>query len=875
MSDTAKPIEIFYSYAEEDEELRKKLDNHLSILKASGVISEWHDRNINSGTDWEKRIDEHLNSADIILLLISPYFLASRYCYSFEIDHAIKRHQSGEARVIPVILRAVDWHTSPFSRLQALPTDGKPILAWSNRDKAFANVLRGIRNIIEDMTTKPLEGFAGHKRSLMLRGPNLTILPTIWNVPHLPNPNFVGREDLMLQVRAAFTSGITSLSTQVITGLGGIGKTQFIVEYAYNFSGDYDLVWWLRADDNATIVGDYSQLAVELELPEKEATDQWRIVEAVRRWLERNSRWLLIFDNAKDPMEIRNFLPRKGNGHVLITSRNPNWRGVADTIAIPVLRSQEAIQFIRKRTGQSDIESAAALASAMGNLPLALEQAGAYIEQTGKSIADYLQLWQVHKANLVAHGTTSIGYPANLATTWELAFQEIQSRSPVGANLINLCAYLGSSGIPLDILLTGSQSSRDSVLRTLNNQLVIDDGVASLRRYSVVEVDIAEQLLIVHPLVQTVARQRLSDEERIVWSRAATELLNINFPQDSDDSKTWNTCATLLDHALAATDHVEQLECADDQAAELLLKLALYIGAHGRFAEAAAFSERALAINQRVLGPDHPVIARNLNNLGDIRRKLGDLSGARSFFERALSIDEVVNGANHPTVSRDLNHLGIVLRDIGDLTGAQAAFKRALAIDESAYGPDHPAVAIRLSNLGSVLRELGDLQGAHSNFKRALAIDEAVYGPDHPNVATDQNNLGSVLRELGDLQGARSNLERALAINESAYGPDHPNVATDQNNLGSILEDMGDLIGAKSCFERALIIDESVYGPNHLAVAIRLNNLGNTQIKLGNAPEAQANLGRALQIFQDYLGEKHPYVEIASRNLRRVTGDAL
>src|SRR5262249_17416768 len=133
---TFKPIKLFLSYAHNDEPLREKLMKHLSLLRQEGVIHTWHDRNINAGDDWRQQIDENLNTATIILLLISADFLASDYCYEIEMQRALERHHNGEARVIPVILRQVDWHSAPFGTLQVLPRDAKPITSWTDRDEA-------------------------------------------------------------------------------------------------------------------------------------------------------------------------------------------------------------------------------------------------------------------------------------------------------------------------------------------------------------------------------------------------------------------------------------------------------------------------------------------------------------------------------------------------------------------------------------------------------------------------------------------------------------------------------------------------------------------------------------------------------------------
>jgi hypothetical protein len=151
---STQPIEVFYSYAREDEALRDALEKHLSILHRQGLISSWHDRKIVPSTDWEQTLDAHLESASLILLLISSDFLASDYCYGVEMKRALERHHANEARVIPILLRPIEWKGAPFARLQALPTDAKPVTSWSNQDEAFANIASGIRRTIKDMSSR-------------------------------------------------------------------------------------------------------------------------------------------------------------------------------------------------------------------------------------------------------------------------------------------------------------------------------------------------------------------------------------------------------------------------------------------------------------------------------------------------------------------------------------------------------------------------------------------------------------------------------------------------------------------------------------------------------------------------------------------------
>ena len=145
------PIEIFYSYAHEDEVLRKELEKHLVLMRRQDIIIDWHDRSISPGSNWEQEINTHLNRAQIILLLVSSDFLSSEFCYSIEMERALERHHTREARVIPIILRPVDWQGTPFSKVQALPKNAKPVTRWRNRDEAFLNIAMGIRQSLQGL----------------------------------------------------------------------------------------------------------------------------------------------------------------------------------------------------------------------------------------------------------------------------------------------------------------------------------------------------------------------------------------------------------------------------------------------------------------------------------------------------------------------------------------------------------------------------------------------------------------------------------------------------------------------------------------------------------------------------------------------------
>jgi tetratricopeptide (TPR) repeat protein len=294
-----------------------------------------------------------------------------------------------------------------------------------------------------------------------------------------------------------------------------------------------------------------------------------------------------------------------------------------------------------------------------------------------------------------------------------------------------------------------------------------------------------------------------------------------------------------------------------DDGAELS-GLALSLTDAGDYAGAEPLFRRALAIEEKAPGPDHPHVARCLNNLALLLKYKGDYAGAEPLYRRALAIDEKALGPDRSDMARVLNNLAELLQDKGDYAEAEPLFRRALAIDEKVLGSDSPDLATGLNNLAGLLQAKGDYAGAEPLFRRALATDEKALGPDHPGLATDLNNLASLLQNEGDYAEAEPLFRRALAIDEKALGQDHPNLATHVNNLASLLQDKGDYAGAEPLYRRALAIDEKALGPAHPDVARGLNNLAKLLTANGHYAEAEPLYRRALAIDEKVLGSDHP-----------------
>jgi tetratricopeptide (TPR) repeat protein len=668
---------------------------------------------------------------------------------------------------------------------------------------------------------------AGDKTSFTLTAEALKLLEQkkAVRIPYPRNTNFTGRESLLTKLRGALESGSNVALTHVkaLTGLGGIGKTQLALEYSYRYQEDYDIIWWMRSELSSTLLDDYAQLAQSLGLTGENVEDLELLVGKVKNFLETHNRWLLVFDNAQGPEGIESYLPHNGRGHVIITARNPNWGNLARSMVMSKFERPESIEFLCKRTGQRDQKAADELAEALGDLPLALEQAGAYMETTAKPLGEYLKVFQERKMEVLARSRPS-DYPETVATTWNISFHAVQEEHPEATGVLQLLSYLAPDDVPLKHLIKVAGNWHNSLATVLKDEARWDETLASLRRYSLVS--ISGDKISVHRQVQAVTREDLVLQDQKDWAGAAVKLLNDVFPTDHiDNVRSWMECSILLPHALAAAGYAEQLEVAPEATGRLLNESGVHLRTRGEFVEARSALEKALRIGEKVFGQDHPNVAPIASNLGLVLQALGDFEGARKCCEKALRIDEKVFGPDHPNVASDVNNLGMVLQALDDFQEARKCYERALKIVEKFFGKGHPTMAPIANNLGSVLRDLGEFEKARKYLEIALKIVEKVFIEDHPNVAPIANNLGLVLQALGDIQEARKCFERALAIDERDLGNDHPDVARDVNNLGSVLQDLGDFEGARKCCERALQIFQDSLGEDHPKTRTVQNNL--------------------------------------------------
>jgi tetratricopeptide (TPR) repeat protein len=589
--------------------------------------------------------------------------------------------------------------------------------------------------------------------------------PGVWNVPPR-NPNFTGR-DAELERLCGWLARRRAVTVHALHGMGGIGKTQTATEYAYRYAGDYDLVWWVNAEQPAPIGDQFARLGAELGLAQVD--DPAVMLAAVHHALQSRGRWLLIFDNAESPEAIGPLVPG-GAGHVLITTRRGGFRALGDVLDLDTLARDDAMALLRRRAPALTDTEAGELAVRLGDLPLALDQAAAYLDQTGMPPEEYLQLLSTRSADLHRRGQAA-GHPATVATIWSLSIDRLEDAAPAAVQILELCAWLAPEPIPLDLFTRHSGQLPEPLASAAADPVAFADEIGALIGYSLARRSGGS--IIVHRLIQDVARNR----HPTTTSKPLEAALVLLRADLSDDvwatPESWPRWRALLPSVLAATGHQTETTQAETTAG-LLSTAGTYLRRHGRFGEGLPLHQRALRVHEAALGPGHPDVATELNYLGHALTALGRPAEALPLQRRALRIREAALGPDNPDVAIDLSHVGRALTYLGRASEALSLHQRALRIHEAALRPDHPDLANDHRYLGLTLTALGRPGEALSLHQRALHADEAAFGPEHPYVANDLSLAAQALMAMGRLEEAQTLHRRALHIREQILGPDHP-----------------------------------------------------------------------------------------------------
>ncbi len=548
---------------------------------------------------------------------------------------------------------------------------------------------------------------------------------------------------------------------------------------------------WVLADDKDLLRGNFADLSKVFGFEAENLDDKFR---AVQTWLQNDDDWLLIFDNA-ETLELLNaakaLLPTNAKGHVLFTTRAQATGSLAsvtvdcfddETGAVFLLRRSKqvamdlgTIEQVRLTVSNEDWQTAITLTQELGGLALAIDQAGAYIEQTGRILADYLNLYRKNTLKLLKKRDVPNEHPDAVHRTFVLALEKVENRSPLAIEILRDCALLNPDGI-------------SEKLYGYCNELELDDAFLVLKDYSLIQRVPEKKLFTVHRLVQIVMKDicgysNPNDDQYKQHVERLIDLVVAVFPKP--EFENWAECEEQLLSALALYERIDECHIETENAASLLNRTGYYLDAKGEYSKAEPLYKRSLAICENVFGENHPIVATSLNNLAEVYKNQGEYSKAELLYKRSLAIRENIFEENHLEIAISLNNLAALYHEKREdnLYQIEKWLLRSLEICKNIFEEDHPMVATSLNNLAVFYLRQGKYKEAEPLYEASLEICKNVFNENHPEVASSLNNVALFYYSQGKYKAAEAKLQKAIAIAEKTLGKDHPHTKLYEKNL--------------------------------------------------------------------------------------------
>ncbi|MFK0020470.1 FxSxx-COOH system tetratricopeptide repeat protein [Streptomyces sp. NPDC090798] len=764
-----------------------------------------------------------------------------------------------------------------------------------------AQCVRGLLRALK-LSTQPVDGGSAGPRF-----PAST--PTVWNAPQR-NPAFTGRSLILDQLREQLLGGMSVVlpQPQALSGLGGVGKTQVALEYVHRFMADYDVVWWINAEHGDSVLASLAELGVRIGAPAGDdmALASQEAVQMLARGVP-TKRWILVFDNADNPEDLIRHFPASGGGHILVTSRNQAWAHQALSLPIDVFPRQESVEHLSRRAPGLTTEEADRVAQAVGDLPLAVAQAAAWLAETATPIEEYLRRL-AEQTTEVLDLSRPADYPTTVAATWNISIAQLNERSPASVRLLQLCAFMAPE--PISSRLLYSKEMIDELKKvdpSLQERLLLGRVIREISRFALAKVDQVSNSIQVHRLVQAVIRAQLTEEEQQQARHVIHEILAGARPDGDepiDNPETWPLFGAIWPHLQASgardsakteprrllIDRVRYLWKRGDfpsaqRLAEELLKhwepvlgednvqylylrsqLANVLRSQGRYEESRAIDMDLLERQRRVLGPSHPHTYITTSGLSSDLSALGEYRNAVDLAKEAHDGFSQIFHESHWRTLSAANNLALALRMVGRYGEARDTDQDTYNRRTEVLGPEHPYTLASASRLGRDLREVGRYSDSVVLLSRAYEAYKRVFGKDFPGTLSCAKSLAVSLRRAGRFEDAYRLTTSTCAQYRAQYAQPTPDSLSCDLNLAADLYAADDREEARRVAQEALAEYMKVPGENHPHAQAALNNLGIYHWACGDADEAETVFLRVTARMGETLGDRHPYTLFCHAN---------
>jgi tetratricopeptide (TPR) repeat protein len=858
-------------------EVARDLDRRL----ATEGFKIWFDKpRLRPGDNWYDEIKGAADNARIILPILTPRWKQSNWT-KFETYAA--------ETVIPLIFEGAwpEISTPPLQRFHNLTVD---------LSKSDASCWQQLIDAVRKQLARPIP----------------EKLQRLSHVPYQHNRCFVGREKEMLVIHETLhqnpTAALTQGSVHAIAAMGGVGKTTLAREYVETFWRCYPQIFWIdcRLGISAGLANVFEILSPDrghlLKEPEK--------ADCALRELNSDKLRLLVLDNAEDEESIHKWIPGAGACRTIITSRYSNWSPGIVKLEMYVLDPEPARELLMKRVDRlvegDEMSACDALAKDLGYLPLALEQAAAYMAKNRHyTFHKYLEYYRRVRTELLEKKVLgSTQYPDAVATTWNVTIEKL---SAPARSVLRLASFLADTPIPLGLFRTDIQKVKKLAQQfprsppgstSIDAELFINDLFGELHDYSMARLN--SDSVQFHNLVQAVEAAQHSTEHReravdLVWG-----LFQKFAPSPSFEFVNWHTWKVLLPHAKRLVSQsgtssairawvLNEMACyvqlarAAYSEAEAMLRqvldmdrkalpaqhpdiaislsnLVAALTAQGKFAEAQPLADEAMEIRLKTLSPSHPKVAKSLTDLAFRLHNKGNLPEAFHECQRALDILRATLDPDHPEIARCLHEMANILKDDGSWPKAEPLFREALEIRRKALPARHPDIATSLNDLASLLVEQGKLSEGEPLLREAFDIRREVLPASHPDIANSTNNLAVLLKLQWKCCEAEPLFREALEMYRNAYPGGHPIIATCSIGLAALLRDQRKFAEAEPLYVEALEMRRKFYPAGHSKIVESLNGMADLLRDQENPLESEQLYREALRILRETVPAIHPEI---------------